>query len=596
VQIEDLYGQPMDIEWALFDGHISIVQARPITALPAASATPQVTRAAEWKLPNPKGHYYRASVIELLPDPLSPLFATLGLPAWSRATVETLGSVGLANMFPDAPLITINGYGYYNFTLTPAQTAKMLLTLPRPFVALPRLLRTSERRWQKARTRYAATVNYWQTRDLASTSATGLLGGVRAITDEAAQYYLSVQAGILPAAYMSEALFSLVYNKFLKGRDDPPALTFMLGFESAPIQAEKSLYALARWVREQPELAAALANMSSKQFNSAYREQATKTEIDGAWPEFWRRLAEHLNRFGHAIYDLDFAKALLIDDPGQVLETLKFFLSDKAPDPNRRQAEAEMAREQATQAMLNQRNGLRLKLFRPLVVTAQRFAPLREDALADAGLGWPILRRMLREMGKHLVSGKAIDTADDVFWLTLDELQEAATTLDTAQQLADYHTLIAERRGTWESERVLTPPVALPLKGGARFLGIDISAWMPARVEQSTGHVLKGIAASPGRVTGLARVIHGPEEFEHMRPGEILVAKITTPAWTPLFALASGVVTDVGGPLSHSSIVAREYRIPAVLGTGIATERLLSGQRITVDGDAGLVEAAGSRA
>jgi pyruvate,water dikinase len=84
-------------------------------------------------------------------------------------------------------------------------------------------------------------------------------------------------------------------------------------------------------------------------------------------------------------------------------------------------------------------------------------------------------------------------------------------------------------------------------------------------------------------------VIHGPDEFQQMRPGDILVAKITTPAWTPLFALASGVVTDVGGPLSHGSIVAREYRIPAVLGTGVATERIRSGQRITVDGDAGAV-------
>src|SRR2546422_5533782 len=68
-----------------------------------------------------------------------------------------------------------------------------------------------------------------------------------------------------------------------------------------------------------------------------------------------------------------------------------------------------------------------------------------------------------------------------------------------------------------------------------------------------------------------------------MRQGDILVARITTPAWTPLFALAAGVVTDVGGPLSHSSIVAREYHIPAVLGTGVATERLSSGQRVTVD-------------
>ncbi|MGW0200864.1 PEP-utilizing enzyme [Nonomuraea sp. NPDC003201] len=88
---------------------------------------------------------------------------------------------------------------------------------------------------------------------------------------------------------------------------------------------------------------------------------------------------------------------------------------------------------------------------------------------------------------------------------------------------------------------------------------------------------------SPGRVTAPARIIHGPGEFDRMRPGDVLVARITTPAWTSLFALASAVVTDVGGPLSHSSIVAREYGIPAVLGTGAATGRLADGRRVVVD-------------
>jgi pyruvate,water dikinase len=90
-------------------------------------------------------------------------------------------------------------------------------------------------------------------------------------------------------------------------------------------------------------------------------------------------------------------------------------------------------------------------------------------------------------------------------------------------------------------------------------------------------------------VTGIARVLHGPEDFNQMRPGDVLVAAITTPAWTPLFAMASAVVTDIGGPLSHGSIVAREYGIPAVLGTGSATRRIQSGETITVDGSAGTV-------
>jgi pyruvate,water dikinase len=101
--------------------------------------------------------------------------------------------------------------------------------------------------------------------------------------------------------------------------------------------------------------------------------------------------------------------------------------------------------------------------------------------------------------------------------------------------------------------------------------------------------LLKGIAACPGRVTAPACLLHTPEDFDQMQPGHVLVANITTPAWTPLFAMAVAVVTDVGGPLSHGSTVAREYGIPAVMGTGEATRRIRSGQTITMDGSAGTV-------
>jgi rifampicin phosphotransferase len=205
------------------------------------------------------------------------------------------------------------------------------------------------------------------------------------------------------------------------------------------------------------------------------------------------------------------------------------------------------------------------------------------------GLGWPLVRRMFREIGRRLVVAGAIAEPDDVFWLKRDEVQAVAHALDANRAVSDYRPVVLERRATWERQRTVTPPVVLPIKGGARFFGIDFTEWMPARTDQAAGDTIKGIGASPGRVTALARVIHGPGEFNLMHQGDILVAKITTPAWTPLFALAAGIVTDVGGPLSHSSIVAREYQIPAVLGTGVATERIRSGQYITVDGDGGVV-------
>ena len=116
-----------------------------------------------------------------------------------------------------------------------------------------------------------------------------------------------------------------------------------------------------------------------------------------------------------------------------------------------------------------------------------------------------------------------------------------------------------------------------------------LGSMMPATMTAQTGDVLTGIGASSGRVTGIARVLTGPDDFSRLQPGEILVAGITTPAWTALFARAGAVVTDIGGPLSHSSIVAREYGIPAVLGTAVATRRIADGQQVTVDGDAGKV-------
>jgi pyruvate,water dikinase len=179
--------------------------------------------------------------------------------------------------------------------------------------------------------------------------------------------------------------------------------------------------------------------------------------------------------------------------------------------------------------------------------------------------------------------------------LTESEVDELAGSLDAGKvQLADKTRVVDERKSRTERESRQTPPVSLPQTQKLTFAGVDLTPFMPARAAQEAGNTIKGIGASPGQVTATARVLRGPEDFGQMKPGDVLVAAITTPAWTPLFALASGVVTDVGGPLSHSSIVAREYGIPAVLGTGMATHRIQSGDMITVDGSAGLVTLPGS--
>ena len=142
VQIEALYGMPMDIEWALADGKFAILQARPITALPAEPRVP-----IEWKRPNPKGQYIRGSVVDLLPDPVSPLFATLAIPAVAQVGIkQVLGP--LTRSEPDLPgdyITTINDYAYMGVAFTPHQ---WWWILTRMVLSFPRMLREALPLWR----------------------------------------------------------------------------------------------------------------------------------------------------------------------------------------------------------------------------------------------------------------------------------------------------------------------------------------------------------------------------------------------------------------------------------------------------------------
>jgi pyruvate,water dikinase len=218
---------------------------------------------------------------------------------------------------------------------------------------------------------------------------------------------------------------------------------------------------------------------------------------------------------------------------------------------------------------------------------AQTMAQVRENALSDIGLGYPILRKMLHELGNRCAQAGLIMQGEDIFWLKADEVQEAVASLEHGGPVTSLARRVSQRKATHQALKRATPPPTLPPK--KKYLGIDMASFTPAAEDSQTGKALKGVAASAGRITARACVLHGPEDFDQMKPGNVLVAATTTPAWTPLFAMASAVVTDIGGPLSHGSIVAREYGIPAVLGTGVATRRIRNGQFVTVDGSAGTV-------
>lgn len=228
-------------------------------------------------------------------------------------------------------------------------------------------------------------------------------------------------------------------------------------------------------------------------------------------------------------------------------------------------------------------SGRRLRKFRRLVAEAQHVVPVREEQLSLLSLGWPVMRRAVQRLGETLTDTGVIHSIDDVFYLNRNEV---VALLEEPEPMS---TVVTSRR----HERSRAARLAAPLSVGrfppiARYLFGYASKVMGAvRSEEAIVH---GVPASPGRATGPVRVVRDSSQFDDFQSGEVLVAPLTAPAWTDLFERAAAVVTDVGSALAHASIIAREYGIPAVVGCGDATSRLIDGQMVTVDGSTGNVE------
>jgi pyruvate,water dikinase len=214
-------------------------------------------------------------------------------------------------------------------------------------------------------------------------------------------------------------------------------------------------------------------------------------------------------------------------------------------------------------------------LFRWLLKHTQIHARERDTMHFELTRLFPPFRRLVLELGRRRVEKGFLSHQEDIFFLTLNELTEFA---EKPQYVMDK---VQERQEEFEANKSRPWPDIIRD-------GQEIYLDPPASIETADGS-MKGIAGSPGQVTGSARVILGPQEFEQLQQGEILVAPLTNPVWTPLFAVASGVITEVGGILSHGAIVAREYGIPAVMSIPNATDKIKDGQTITVDGNRGVV-------
>ena len=211
----------------------------------------------------------------------------------------------------------------------------------------------------------------------------------------------------------------------------------------------------------------------------------------------------------------------------------------------------------------------------------------------------------IREFGALLASHGFFGHAEDVFHLTHYELEAAIIDLMNAWSTgsaprgpAYWPALVAERRAALEQwARHETPPALGPVPeviddpAIVMLWGItreSLDTWLKADSE-GAGNEIRGFAASSGIVEGTARVVKSVEEIGRLRDGDVLVCQVTNPTWAPIFQKIAAAVSDIGGSMSHAAIVAREFGLPAVVGTGTATSRIRDGQRVRVDGGRGIV-------
>ncbi|ACZ40230.1 PEP-utilizing enzyme [Sphaerobacter thermophilus] len=208
----------------------------------------------------------------------------------------------------------------------------------------------------------------------------------------------------------------------------------------------------------------------------------------------------------------------------------------------------------------------------------------------------------MRELGRVFVAHGFFEDEDDLFLLHYTEVYQALFDLLLGWSIgapsrgpAYWPQLIARRKALMEQLRKWTPPPALGVVPETIGDPAVVMLWgitsdrLRAWLSPEDGSVLNGFAAAPGVAEGPARVVLSVEGLQHVQDGEILVCSVTEPSWAPIFTKVRATVADIGGVMSHAAIVAREYHIPAVLGTGNATKRIRTGQRIRVDGDSGTV-------
>ncbi|MBH1937759.1 hypothetical protein I5Q34_26390 [Streptomyces sp. AV19] len=572
-RVEALFGGPQDIEWACAGGRCWLLQARPMTGLPDAredDAREDGPAASAPRKPPSRRELRKARVAlaqaEHYPVPHYPMDCSVFL----RPVVETcLGVLRRAGVDAGEPGRVLVGVEDAAVRLVPPgvrPTPRVVLGLPLLAPKALALTGSSSAEWTEECRRtlmpLVERIDGEELADLTDRDLTDRLAQVRGVLGQ----LVAPRFGALPRGMIADASLSL-WLRAAFGAEEGGRLhaDLLSGVPTLIGEADRELAGLAARIHREPELREIYERCPAEEIDARLSEGPAGRAL-------LTDLRRHLARLGYRMTSTPSLGSPTLRDSPQILHGLLLSLS--------RAAEAEPSavpggadRMAAARTVVTSARGPRGRLFGRLALrrlpAARAHAAFREDSHFYLVTGLGVLRLLLLERGRRLVERGSLDRPEDVFLL---ELPETDGEPEPTRALAADRK---RRRAAVLRDYNPVPPDLLAALAAAGGAGIN------------------GIAASRGTATGPVRVISGPAEFHRMTEGDVLVCPYTNPGWTPLFRLARAVVTDTGGLGSHAAVVAREYGIPAVMGTVGATRALRDGQYVRVDGTAGTVGVVG---
>ena len=607
----DAFGRPLDLEWARDESRLWWLQARPITA--AAQARPlDVERYFGLVDDGPVTVWANWNVRETMPEPFTPLNWSLWRDIILPVVVRSgFGVSPSSRLFAHVAAIDlVEGRIYWNMNgllggpmgglfagamlaHIDARAAETTRRLQAEGILRPRRMPASRLRllapvlWRSIastfrlgaalRPRHVLRVLEACAERLAARPAVSTLSDAQ-LMQETALLGAPESREIVHANQMLVIAFAVHAAGDHIFRDHPRARRLLTaGVEGNPT-TEISL-----GVDELVEAARPLSAMFAEGLSA--RELLSRLERSPEGAAWKARLGEFLRRFGQRCpNEFDIATPRWADDPTMIVRLVRAGLGGAGPTARERLARMAGERRQAVAEARARSAWWRRPLLSAAARLVELYAPLREAPKHYAMVVFRRMRLAVLELGGRLVARGLIDAPEDVMFLDRVELESIAGGAGPAR---DLRALVAQGRAGHQRHLASRPPDFV------RSDGVPVVDDRLRDTPAADGS-LRGLGASTGRATGRVRILRAPDPAA-MADGDVLVVEFADPGWTPLFPRAGALVMEVGGLMCHAAVVARELGVPAVFGVPLATERLVDGQTVTVDGDAGTVTPARAR-